>query len=183
MIGRINTNNQKFNAAVENTANQHSDNFMNAITALSTSVTRNFPSRPKGTKRSVSSVESGNDGPNNNADGRFYCNGVHVDADNWKNCITSENKDNIPFIFRKMIGFCREHNDFNPHKRNDQNDARRRRRGKSGDRDVSETNTNNDDSPPTNGDNNNNDDVDMSKDNTANQLGTKFGNRGKKKDK
>ena len=58
LISRINTNNQKFNAAVENTANLNSDNFMNAITSLSTSVTRNFPARAKGTKRSVSSVET-----------------------------------------------------------------------------------------------------------------------------
>ena len=180
MISRINTNNQKMNAAVENTANQHSDNFMDAITSLSTSVTRNFPTKAKGTKRSVSLVKSGNDG--SNTDSRFYCNGVHIDADNWKNCITKENKEKIPFLVRKMIGYCRDKQDFNPHKRNERNNPRRHRRGgKSDERDVSKANTTNDDSPPKNGDNNNNDVEDMSKDNNANQSGTKFGNRGRKK--
>ena len=183
LISRINTNNQKFNAAVENTANLNSDNFMNAITSLSTSVTRNFPARAKGTKRSVSSVEAGRDG--SNTDTRFYCNGVHIDNDNWKNCITKDNKEKVPFIVRKMIGFCRDKPDFNPYKRNQQQNSRGRgRNGNNDERDVSEANTNNDDTPPKNGDNNTkveNDADDMSKDNTANQSGTKFGNRGRKK--
>ena len=81
-----------------------------------------------------------------------------------------------------MIGYCRDKQDFNPHKRNERNNPRRHRRGgKSDDREVSEANTTNDDSPPKNGDNNNNDVEDMSKDNDANKSGTKFGNRGRKK--
>ena len=155
---------------------------MNAITSLSTSVTRNFPARAKGTKRSVSSVETGHDG--SNTDTRFYCNGVHIDQDNWKNCITKDNKEKIPFLVRKMIGFCRDKPDFNPSKRNERNNPGRRRNGRGNDREVSEANTTNDDTPPKNGDNNTkveNDVDNMSKDNTANQSGTKFGNRGRSK--
>ena len=181
LISRINTNNQKFNAAVENTANLHSDDFMDAITALSTSVTRNFPVKAKGTKRSVNSVERGND-DGRNSDSRFYCNGVHIDSSNWKNCITKENKEQIPFLVRKMISYCRDKEDFDPSQRSGRSNSRRRRKGQSDERDVSEITSTNTDSPPTNGDNNNNDDnntENMLKDNQANQSGTKFGNRRK----
>ena len=180
LISRINTNNQKFNAAVENTANLHSDDFMDAITALSTSVTRNFPVKAKGTKRSVNSVERGND-DGRNSDSRFYCNGVHIDSSNWRNCITKENKEQIPFLVRKMISYCRDKDDFDPSQRSGRS-KNRRRKGQGDDREISEITSTNNDSPPTNGDNNNNDDTNtenMSKDNQANQSGTKFGNRRK----
>ena len=36
-----------------------------------------------------------------------------------------------------MIGYCRDNQDFNPYKRNERNNPRQRRNGKSNERDVS----------------------------------------------
>lgn len=127
LIDKIDVNNAGFTASIENAATIHPNNFRNATTALSTSVARNFKRGPNRAKRSISAVESGGGGYDDNGtnDFKFSINGVVFNNANWDKQMPPDDYAKIPYVVRKMIGFCKGQDNFHPSKSGQRNGKKR----------------------------------------------------------
>ena len=127
LIDKIDINNAGFTASIENAATIHPDNFRNATQALSTSVARNFKRGPNRAKRSILALESGSGGYDDNGtnDAKFSINGVAFNTTNWDKQMSPDDYAKIPFVVRKMIGFCKTQDGFHPSKSGQRNVKKR----------------------------------------------------------
>ena len=127
LIDKIDVNNAGFTASIENAATIHPNDFRTAAQALSTSVARNFKRGPNRPKRSIAALESGGGGYDDNGtnDCKFSINGVAFDVKNWDKQMSQDDYAKIPYVVRKMIGYCKGQEDFHPSKSGQRNGKKR----------------------------------------------------------